>query len=76
MLRVDEWRRAKNIPQKVIAKALNISLQTYLKLEKEPGKMKIEQAFKVAEILGVNFEDIIFMPSQTTNVDCKVNERS
>lgn len=66
MLRVDEWRRAKDIPQKVMAKALNISLPTYLKLEKEPEKMRIEQAFKVAEVLGVNFEDIIFMPSQTT----------
>lgn len=66
MLRLDEWRRAKGIPQRVIAKALNISLPTYLKLEKEPGKMKIEQAVKVAEILGVNFEDILFLPSQTT----------
>lgn len=66
MLKVDEWRRAKEITQKEMAKALGISLPTYLRLEKNPGEIKIKDAFKIAEILDVNFNDIIFLPSQST----------
>ena len=66
MLKVDEWRRAKEITQKEMAKALGISLPTYLRLEKNPGEIKIKDAFKMAEILDVNFNDIIFLPSQST----------
>ena len=49
-----------------MAKALGISLPTYLRLEKNPGEIKIKDAFKIAEILDVNFNDIIFLPSQST----------
>ena len=66
MLRLDEWRRARNITQRTMANALEISLPTYIKLESNPAKMKIEQAFKVAEILNVDISDIIFMPLETT----------
>ena len=66
MLRIDEWRRAKNITQKEMAKALGISLPTYLRLEKNPSEIKIETAYKIAKILGVAFEDIIFLPNQST----------
>ena len=66
MLRLDEWRRARNISQKEMAKALNISLPTYIRLENNPENIKIGQAFIIAKRLDVSLDDIIFAPMETT----------
>jgi transcriptional regulator with XRE-family HTH domain len=66
MLRLDEWRRARNISQKEMAKALNISLPTYIRLENNPENIKIGQAFIIAKRLDVSLDDIIFVPMETT----------
>lgn len=66
MLRLDEWRRARNITQKEMAKALNISLPTYIRLENNPENIKIGQAFIIAKRLDVSLDDIIFVPMETT----------
>jgi len=66
MLRLDEWRRARNVTQKEMAKALNVSLPTYVRLENNPESIKIGQAYIIAKRLDVSINDIIFMPIETT----------
>lgn len=66
MLRLDEWRRARNVTQKEMAKALNVSLPTYVRLENNPESIKIGQAYIIAKRLDVSIDDIIFMPIETT----------
>ena len=66
MLRLDEWRRARNVTQKEMAKALNVSLPTYVRLENNPELIKIGQAYIIAKRLDVSINDIIFMPIETT----------
>ena len=66
MLRLDEWRRARNVTQKEMAKALNVSLPTYVRLENNPESIRIGQAYIIAKRLDVSINDIIFMPIETT----------
>ena len=60
MLTLREWRRAKDISQEEIAKALGVHVNTYSAWEKDSGKIPIGKALLIAEILGVQFDEIIF----------------
>lgn len=64
MLKVDEWRRAKNVTKKDMANLLGITVPTYDKFERNPSKMSVGMAKKVAEILEVDFGDINFFAEQ------------
>mgnify|MGYP002526184965 CR=1 FL=1 len=64
MLKVDEWRRAKNVTKKDMANLLGITVPTYDKFERNPSKMSVGMAKKVAEILEVDFSDINFFAEQ------------
>lgn len=64
MLKVDEWRRAKNVTKKDMANLLGITVPTYDKFERNPSKMSVGMAKKVAEILEVDFCDINFFAEQ------------
>lgn len=54
------WRRAKNITQESMAEMLGISVATYIAWEQNPLDIKIRVAYKIAEILAVNINDIDF----------------
>lgn len=53
-------RRAKEITQEFMAERLGISTQTYLSWEQNPENIKIGVAYKIADILGVDIQDIEF----------------
>ena len=68
MLTLAEWRRAKNISQEEMAKACGIHINTYRRWEENPTEIRICYADKMAERLGVNISDIIFLPNDTTKI--------
>lgn len=61
-LKLVEWRRARGISQPEMAKNLGISMPTYVRWEKEPGKITMAKASQMAKILEVELSDIIFLP--------------
>ena len=67
-MRRDELRRAKKISQAEMAKRLHISLSKYIRLEKMPWKCTIEEGQEIADILGVSFDYLIFLPEKVTKV--------
>ncbi len=62
MLKLSEWRRARAISQPEMAKQLGISMPTYVRWERNPGKIPIEKAYQIANILEVKINEIIFLP--------------
>ena len=64
MLKVDEWRRAKNVTKRDMANLLVITVPTYDKFERNPSKMSVGMAKKIAEILEVDFSDINFFAEE------------
>ena len=61
-LKLVEWRRARNITQDDMAKCLEISKPTYVRWERNPSLIRIDSAYKIASIFGVDITDIIFLP--------------
>lgn len=61
-LKLVEWRRARNITQDDMAKRLEISKPTYVRWERNPSLIRIDSAYKIASIFGVDITDIIFLP--------------
>ncbi len=53
-------RRAKEISQESMAKMLGVAVGTYQNWEKEPEKITISNAVKIASILGVSMNEIEF----------------
>lgn len=66
MLTLKEWRRAKGISLEKMAKLIGVSMNTYIRWEREPGKMPLEKAKGFATALGIDFNDIIFLPCDDT----------
>ena len=62
-LTLREWRRVKEISQQSMADQLNIHVNTYQNWESDPGKISLENAAKISEILGVSLNDITFLAS-------------
>ena len=60
MLTLRAWRRAKEISQEDMAERLNVHTNTYQNWEKEPEKISIANAVKIADILGVGMNEILF----------------
>lgn len=60
-----EWRKLKQYSQEDMADALNIHVNTYRAWENEPGRIKIDDAIRIAKILDVPFEDICFTAKST-----------
>ena len=67
-MKVDEIRRAKKISQAEMAERLHVSLSKYIRMEKYPWKISIEEGIEIADIFGVSFDDLIFMPEKVTKV--------
>ena len=66
MLTLKQWRLAKEISLEKMAKLLDVSMNTYIRWEKNPGKMPLAKAQAFANALGINFNDIIFLPNKDT----------
>ena len=57
---VRQARNVAGITQADMAKRLKIHRSTYIKLEKDPGKMTIEQARAISQATGCAVGDIFF----------------
>lgn len=68
-MKLDEIRRARGYSQEFMAKKLGCHRATYAKLEENPQNITIGYANKIAEILNVSLDDIIFLDSNLQNVD-------
>lgn len=66
-LSLDAWRRARNISQKEMAEACNVSIVTYQTWERNPGKIKIDDAIRIANKLQIPLDDIILSSHSTEN---------
>lgn len=65
-----ELRAKHNLTQLDLAKKVGVSIQTYNAWESDFGVIKISQANKIANILGVTLDDIFFTPLHEKN-SCK-----
>ena len=59
-LTLRQLRLSKEISQDKMANILNVHRATYVNLEKNPGKISIEQAKKISDYLEVSVDDIFF----------------
>lgn len=59
-LSIKEWRRAKGISQKEMAKLIDVNINTYIAWEENPGNIRLNKAVLIAEKLGISLEDILF----------------
>ena len=59
-LNMKQWRLVKGLTVEQMAKACGVSANTYSAWEANPGKVKIDNAVKVARALGESIEDIFF----------------
>lgn len=66
MLGLKEWRRAKGISQETVAEYLHIHVNTYMSWEKNPDKIPLGSAHKIAECIGVPYADIDFLSENST----------
>ncbi len=57
---IKEWRRVKNISQEEMANACGVHVNTYRTWEEKPEMIKLTNAQKIADRLGVPMSDIIF----------------
>ncbi len=60
LITVKQARIGANLTQAGIASKMGIHPQTYMRLEKHPGKMTVQRAIKFAKIVGVPFDNIFF----------------
>ena len=55
-----QWRRVKDLTIEEMAKACGVHPNTYAAWERNPDKVRIGDAVKVASILGVDVDAIFF----------------
>lgn len=65
-LTIRQARMLKEIPQSTMANELNICRDTYRKIEQHPEKATIEQGIKIASLLGMDLDDLIFIADNST----------
>lgn len=57
-LTLRQWRRVREITVLEMANRLGVSKPTYIAWERDPSKIRISYAEKIADILGVSREDL------------------
>lgn len=62
---IKQIRLSKEIKQQEMADALGIHVQTYRKLENNPENATIAQAKRIAEVLEVPYDNLIFTEEST-----------
>ena len=60
-LSLRQARRLKDKTQKDMAKTLKVHVMTYRRIEENPELATIEQAKKISEYLGVNYNEIFLL---------------
>ena len=60
-MKLDAIRRAKKYTQEYMAQKLGVSRVTYARMEVNPQKITMIQAARIAQILEVDMDDIIFL---------------
>ena len=65
-LSVKEWRRARGFSQQKMADTLGIHVNTWCNWESEPENITIANAQRIANVLDVPMDEIIFLPEATT----------
>ena len=68
-MKLDEIRRARGYSQEYMANKLGCHRNTYARMEEKPQNITMEEADKLATILNVSVNDIIFLESNLQNVD-------
>lgn len=68
-MRLDEIRRMRGYSQEYMAQKLGCHRNTYAKMEENPQDITMGQADKLASILNVSVNDIIFLKRTLQNVD-------
>lgn len=63
---IKQHRTWKGMTQREMADALGVVRQTYINWETKPTSLTIDKAFKIAEILGVDINDFIFVDDDIT----------
>lgn len=68
-MKLDEIRRARGYSQEYMANQLGCHRNTYAKMEEKPQNITMEEAYKLANILNVSINDIIFLEYNLQNVE-------
>ena len=68
-MKLDEIRRARGYSQEYMANQLGCHRNTYAKMEEKPQNITMGEAYKLANILNVSINDIIFLESNLQNVE-------
>ena len=58
-------RKMANLTQKELGKLCGVSESTVYNWEKYKSEPSVSQAMKISESCGLNYDDIIFLPSNT-----------
>lgn len=74
-MRLDEIRRARSFSQEYMADKLGCHRNTYAKMEEKPQNITMEVADKIATVLNVSMNDIIFLEPNLQNVEPKEEEK-
>lgn len=64
---IKELRRAKDIPQEEMATLCGVHLNTYRAWEDNPADIKLSKAVLIADKLGIELKDVLFLPSDTND---------
>ena len=66
MMSIRQARRMRDISQNRMAADMGIHVQTYRKLENHPGEATIEQAKRIAQLLGMSYDELNFFEEDST----------
>ena len=61
-------RKLANLTQKELANRCNVSESTVINWEKGRSEPTISQAIKIGEVVGIHYDNIIFLPQDTERV--------
>lgn len=68
-MKLDEIRRMRGFSQEYMANQLGCSRMTYAKMEENPQDITMGNADKLASILSVEVDNIIFLDKTLQNVE-------
>lgn len=61
VLTLKQTRRIQELTQDQVAAMLGVHVQTYRKIEQNPDEATVQQAKKLSEILGVDYNEIFLV---------------
>lgn len=73
--RIKEFRKKMGVTQEQLAKAIDVSRQTVISLERDKPIPSIIQAYKIAEFFDVKIEDIFTLAEATEEEMESLNRR-